>query len=99
MNSTIACVLQTPHQTCQRNSQHACDPLRCMLLTQPFCLAPQRHRDALTTYARFAPMLELLGYILQALRATFAVSGHCYRFHQLHSISLNMHLTVPKSSN
>jgi hypothetical protein len=44
-------------------------------------------------------MLELLGHILQALRATCAHTGHCYRFHQLYSTLLNMHLTVAKSSN
>ena len=46
-------------------------------------------------------MLELISYILQAQRAISAVADtdHCHRFHQLHSVSLNMHLTVAKSSN
>jgi hypothetical protein len=40
-----------------------------------------------------------LGYILQAPHVTLADIGYFHRFHQLHSTSLNMHLTVVKSSD
>jgi hypothetical protein len=36
----------------------------------------------------------VLGYILQAPHVTLADIGYFHRFHQLHSTSLNMHLTL-----